>query len=81
MDGGDDNNQVIVTPQRLHLSSEKIDSTGVYLLDNGTMILIYVGHNVNPTLCQSLFGVPHFTALPQDMVSYLHDNLHSSVTF
>lgn len=66
MDSGDEN-PTIVPPQRLHLSSEKIDSHGVYVLDNGTMIFIYVGHNINPSLCQALFGVPHFTALPQDM--------------
>ncbi|XP_075232857.1 protein transport protein Sec24AB isoform X2 [Lycorma delicatula] len=65
-DNGDDS-KLIVLPPRLHLSSEKLDSQGIFLLDTGTMILILVGHNVNPGLCQALFGVPAFTALPQDM--------------
>lgn len=53
-------------PPRLHLSAERIDSHGVYLLDNGQVIIIYVGHNCSAALCQSLFGAPSFSALPHE---------------
>ncbi|XP_051176708.1 protein transport protein Sec24A isoform X2 [Leptopilina boulardi] len=54
-------------PSRLHLSAERLDSRGVFLLDTGDKILIYVGKNINPTFCSNVFGVPDFTSLPEEM--------------
>ncbi|XP_039293836.1 protein transport protein Sec24A isoform X2 [Nilaparvata lugens] len=53
-------------PPRLHLSAERVDSHGVYLLDCAHLIIIYVGHNCPATLCQALFGKPSFSALPHE---------------
>ena len=43
-------------PERLHLSAEKLDSRGVFLLDAGDHILIYVGKNVHPSFCYNVLG-------------------------
>ncbi|XP_043484363.1 protein transport protein Sec24A [Leptopilina heterotoma] len=54
-------------PERMHLSAEKLDSRGVFLLDTGDKILIYVGKNCSPTIYSNYFGVPDFTSLPEEM--------------
>lgn len=59
--------QYVPNPPRLHLSAEKLDSRGVFLLDKGDTILIYVGRSVAPQFCQDVFGVPHFAAIQDDM--------------
>ena len=54
-------------PERLHLSAEKLDSQGVFLLDAGDQILIYVGKNVHPSFCYNILGVSSFAAIPEEM--------------
>lgn len=56
-------------PSILQLSAERIDSTGVYVLDDGETLVIFVGHNVPPLICQNLFGCSTFAAIPDDLVS------------
>ncbi|XP_071439890.1 protein transport protein Sec24A [Hetaerina americana] len=63
--------QVVPCPPRLHLSAEKLDSRGVFLLDRGKALIIYVGRLVSPQFCQDAFGVPQFAAI-QDDVYELH---------
>ncbi|XP_046392862.1 protein transport protein Sec24A [Ischnura elegans] len=59
--------QIIPCPPRLHLSAEKLDSRGVFLLDRGDKIIIYVGRLVSPQFCQEAFGVPQFAAIQDDV--------------
>ena len=42
-------------PDKLWLSSEKLQPEGVYLLENGFEAFIYVGKAVAPQTCQDLF--------------------------
>uniref|UniRef100_A0A1B6M3Q4 Uncharacterized protein n=1 Tax=Graphocephala atropunctata TaxID=36148 RepID=A0A1B6M3Q4_9HEMI len=56
-------------PPRLQLSAERIDSHGIFLLDDGSSLLVYVGHNLEPAVCQAVFAVPHFSAIPQELYS------------
>lgn len=56
-------------PPRLQLSGEHVDSLGLYLMDDGFCLLLYVGHNLSPAVCQAVFDVPHFSAIPQELVS------------
>jgi protein transport protein SEC24 len=46
-----------VLPSSLPLSSEQLDSTGVFLLENGKDVFIYVGKTVSVDVLQQLFGV------------------------
>ncbi|XP_020299458.1 protein transport protein Sec24A isoform X2 [Pseudomyrmex gracilis] len=59
--------KVCPQPPRIHLSAEKLDFRGVFLMDAGDRIFIYVGKNVNPLYCSKLFGVPGFAAIPEEM--------------
>ncbi|KAI8854513.1 hypothetical protein BC829DRAFT_424511 [Chytridium lagenaria] len=59
-----DENDKIVLPPLLNLSSEKLERNGLYLLDNGAEIFIWVGRNVAPELCQMIFDKPSYEAIP-----------------
>lgn len=60
-----------ICPQsrRLHLSAEKLESPGVFLMDAGDKIFIYVCRNVSPIFCSNVFGVPEFASIPEEFVS------------
>ncbi|XP_011883270.1 PREDICTED: protein transport protein Sec24A [Vollenhovia emeryi] len=59
--------KVCPQPPRLNLSAEKLDSRGVFLMDAGDRIFIYVGKNVNPVFCSNVFGTPGFVSIPEEM--------------
>ncbi|XP_014217600.1 protein transport protein Sec24A [Copidosoma floridanum] len=59
--------QLYSAPDKLHLSAEKLDSRGAFLLDHCDQILIYVSKNVNPSFCFNVLGVPSFAAIPEEM--------------
>lgn len=61
--------KVCPQPPRLNLSAEKLDSRGVFLIDAGDRIFIYVGKNVNPVFCSNVFGTSGFASIPEEMVS------------
>lgn len=65
----DIDSKVCPQPPRLHLSAEKLDSRGVFLMDAGDKIFIYVGKNVNPIFCSNVFGVSAFASIPEEFVS------------
>ncbi|KAL6426198.1 hypothetical protein ACFW04_009032 [Cataglyphis niger] len=59
--------KVCPQPPRLHLSAEKLDSRGVFLMDAGDRIFIYIGKNINPIFCTNVLGVPAFVSIPEEM--------------
>lgn len=61
--------QILVSPQpdRLHLSAEKLDSRGAFLLDAGEQMFLYVGKNIHPLFCYNVLGVQSFVAIPEEM--------------
>ncbi|KAK7603574.1 hypothetical protein V9T40_003573 [Parthenolecanium corni] len=56
--------KVTAVPPIIQLSAERVDSTGVYLLDDGECLTIFIGHSVQPAICQNLIGFPQFSAIP-----------------
>lgn len=63
--------KVCPQPPRLHLSAEKLDSRGAFLMDAGDRIFIYIGKNINPIFCSNVLGVSAFVSIPEEMVSVL----------
>uniref|UniRef100_A0A0V0G5J3 Putative vesicle coat complex copii subunit sfb3 n=1 Tax=Triatoma dimidiata TaxID=72491 RepID=A0A0V0G5J3_TRIDM len=57
----------VVQPPLLHLTAERIDSHGIYLMDDGDSIIIYVGHNISPHLTINLFSAPSFSSINAHM--------------
>lgn len=62
----------VVQPPRLHLSAERIDCTGMYLMDDGDSIMLYVGHNLPPQFIKAVFDVPSFAAIDPNMVTFIN---------
>jgi protein transport protein SEC24 len=62
---------LIPQPPRLHLSAEKLDSRGAFLMDVGDYMMMYVGHNISSQFCTAVLGVPAFSHIPEEMVRWL----------
>jgi protein transport protein SEC24 len=48
----------VLLPQTLSLSVDNLSSDGIYLLDNGVEMFIWVGRSADPNTVNSLFGAP-----------------------
>ncbi|KAJ1341577.1 hypothetical protein BSLG_003850 [Batrachochytrium salamandrivorans] len=48
----------LVFPPLLSLTSEKLDRQGIYLLENGLDMFMWIGKTANPLLCSAIFGKP-----------------------
>lgn len=46
----------IVMPERLPLTSERLERHGLYVLDNGMQVTLWVGSAIHPELCNLIFG-------------------------
>jgi protein transport protein SEC24 len=51
-------------PPRIRLSQEFLEPHGIYLLDNGSQLLLWVGSMVDPEALSKIFGVAQVAALP-----------------
>ncbi|KAK0089439.1 hypothetical protein PV325_007392 [Microctonus aethiopoides] len=54
-------------PPRLHLSAEKLDFRGAFLMDAGDKIFIYIGKNIDAIFCNNVLGVPSYASIPEEM--------------
>ncbi|KAG9490901.1 hypothetical protein GDO78_006303 [Eleutherodactylus coqui] len=61
------NDKTIPQPPILQLSVEKLSRDGVYLMDAGTIMLLWVGRNCNQNFSTQVLGVANYSALSQDM--------------
>lgn len=61
------NDKTIPQPPILQLSVEKLNRDGAYLLDAGTIMLLWVGRNSGQNFITQVLGVPNYSALTQDM--------------
>ncbi|XP_068231086.1 protein transport protein Sec24A isoform X2 [Palaemon carinicauda] len=59
--------QVVPQPGRLHLSAERLDRYGAFLMDAGDTIYIYVRSGISSEWVEGTLGVPSYAAIPQPM--------------
>lgn len=64
------NGPTMVFPDRLPPSYEHISHNGIYLLDTGALVLLYVGSAAHPQTLKGLFGIDAHTEL-EDYVKNL----------
>ena len=62
--GSKDENGTVIRPYRLNLSSEKLDRAGIFIVENGIQLLIWIGRQVNPEVLGSLFGQKNLDLIP-----------------
>ncbi|XP_068134016.1 protein transport protein Sec24A [Hyperolius riggenbachi] len=61
------NDKTIPQPPLLQLSVEKLNRDGAYLLDAGTIMLLWVGRNCGQNFFTQVLGVAGYSSLNQDM--------------
>ncbi|TMS37636.1 hypothetical protein L596_004528 [Steinernema carpocapsae] len=64
-------------PMRLPLTYERVNREGVYIMDTGSFVYLYVGAAVDPALLQDIFGVDHFSLISEDETVEVRDNSRS----
>jgi len=62
--GLEDENGNVNLPNVLNLSSEKLDRNGLFLLDNGQVLLMRICKAIDPNLLHQLFGTVDLTQVP-----------------
>ncbi|KAF9357333.1 COPII subunit, partial [Mortierella sp. NVP85] len=53
----------IVMPQAMNLSSERLSRSGLFMLEDGQNIFLWIGRDAVPQLCMDLFGVPNYESI------------------
>ncbi|KAG0056264.1 COPII subunit [Gryganskiella cystojenkinii] len=53
----------IQMPQTMNLSSERLERGGLFMLEDGQNIFLWVGREAVPQLCMDLFGVPNYESI------------------
>lgn len=66
--------QNIRLPAILNLSHERLDTEGVFLLENGHDMFLWIGRGVSPTLLTSLFGVGSLDGIDMAALVILSDS-------
>ena len=59
----------ILLPKVLNLSVDRLSSDGIYLLDNGVDMFMWVGREADQNIVNSLFGVPSLDNVDPGQVS------------
>ncbi|MCO5588428.1 hypothetical protein L7F22_042384 [Adiantum nelumboides] len=59
-DGGEG---VLIMPPKLNLTAERLERHGLYLIEDGQNIFLWVGRDAVPQLCLDVFDAPNYAAL------------------
>ncbi|XP_074069635.1 protein transport protein Sec24A [Macrotis lagotis] len=66
------NDKTIPQPPILQLSVEKLSRDGAFLMDAGSIMMLWVGKNCGQNFLSQVLGVPNYASLPLNM-TYLPD--------
>eukprot|EP00927_Polykrikos_kofoidii_P024008 TRINITY_DN21923_c0_g1_i1.p1 TRINITY_DN21923_c0_g1~~TRINITY_DN21923_c0_g1_i1.p1 ORF type:complete len:930 (-),score=126.08 TRINITY_DN21923_c0_g1_i1:107-2785(-) len=58
-----DESNFTVMPQLLNLTSESLTQDGVFIVEDGDVMIVWIGREANPAFLQSVFGVNSFDEL------------------
>lgn len=64
----------IKLPSILNLSHDRLDSSGLILLDNGHDMFMWIGRTVNPALLTSIFGLSTMEGVDMSALSILSES-------
>ena len=55
--------QCLIMPPRLNLSSERFERHGLYLIEDGMSVFLWLGRAAVPALTMDVFGAPDYASL------------------
>lgn len=61
-------------PSILNLSYERLSSSGIFLLENGHDLFMWIGRGVNPAIISTLFGVPSLEGADPAKLAIIPEN-------
>ncbi|XP_072291979.1 protein transport protein Sec24B [Eucyclogobius newberryi] len=61
------NDTIVPQPQLLHLSAERLNRDGAFLLDCGAVLYMWVGRSCSDMFLRDVLGVSDFASLPPSM--------------
>ncbi|WFD42955.1 COPII subunit [Malassezia psittaci] len=61
--------QKVILPPKMNLSSERLERHGLYLLDNGLDLILWLGRAAVPNLTMDVFGAPDYASLSSGKIS------------
>ena len=64
----------VVLPKVVNLSVDRLASNGIFLLDNGVDMFMWVGRSVDPAVMSSLFGLESLEGIDETQVSIRSDD-------
>jgi protein transport protein SEC24 len=67
-------------PTPLRISFERFESHGLYLLENGFALYLYIGREASPMLLRDVFGVDNLEQVNSKAVSFNQIVLKSSIS-
>lgn len=59
----------VTLPPRLNLTSERLERHGLYLLDNGMDMILWLGRGAVPNLTKDVFGAPDYASLSSGKIT------------
>ena len=59
-------------PMAVRNSEERLSKGGVYLLETGLHLFLWVGANAQQELLSNIFGTPPFSQIDPNMVRHTH---------
>lgn len=66
-------------PAAVRCSEERLAETGVFLLENGQSMFLWLGHACSPDIIQNLFNVPSMAHLSSDTVRDTYYYTHAII--
>ncbi|CAK0888400.1 unnamed protein product, partial [Prorocentrum cordatum] len=70
-----DENGHCTLPEMMNLTSESMTQDGVFLLEDGDMMMMWIGANVDAAFLQGLFGIGSFGELNSDAACAIEEHL------
>ena len=64
--------QGVIMPQPLPLTSERLERHGLFLIEDGQTIFLWVGRDAVPQLIMDVFNLPSYEVLRGGKVSVAH---------
>ena len=68
-------------PPRLPLTYGRVNENGIYLLDTGNIVYLYVRSYASPELIQCIFGVSSFTQINENVGNFFIYFLNNKIMF
>jgi len=70
----------VILPPVINLSSEKLDRGGIFLLDDGQYLLLWVGKLAAPEAVHALFGVPSLLGIDEAAIQLTQQGMCTTLS-